>query len=247
MKTVIHIQKRVGQTPLQVIQEYKKEHPEYSDVKMTYAGRLDPLAEGELILLAGEAVHDKGLYTHLRKEYTMRIVLGITTDTYDSLGLVTDEGAVSPVWQNKANAYIQKHTGTFSQAYPPFSSKTVDGVPLFELTRRGVSVELPAHEVTVDSIEDVSFGSMDSIELQQYIINKNATVDGDFRQKEIRERWNDYFNTTDITNYPTVSCRVVVSSGFYVRTFAHDMGQSIGCGALALDIVRTRYIDVPEN
>lgn len=39
---------------------------------------------------------------------------------------------------------------------------------------------------------------------------------------------------------PDVDFRVVCSKGFYVRTYAHDIGQKLGCGAHLTDLRRTR-------
>lgn len=39
---------------------------------------------------------------------------------------------------------------------------------------------------------------------------------------------------------PEISFRVVCSKGFYVRTYAHDIGEALGCGAFLSDLRRTR-------
>ncbi|HRJ10309.1 MAG TPA: tRNA pseudouridine(55) synthase TruB [Prosthecobacter sp.] len=39
---------------------------------------------------------------------------------------------------------------------------------------------------------------------------------------------------------PDVDFRVVCSKGFYVRTYAHDIGQKLGCGAHLTALLRTR-------
>jgi len=40
--------------------------------------------------------------------------------------------------------------------------------------------------------------------------------------------------------YPEVDFRVVCSKGFYVRTYAHDIGQNLGCGAHLSALRRTK-------
>src|SRR3989344_725904 len=87
MKLVLNIYKKAGETPLEVINCLKLRCPEYKSVKITYAGRLDPLAKGAIILLAGNAIHKKENYLKLDKEYEAEILLGFETDTYDVLGL----------------------------------------------------------------------------------------------------------------------------------------------------------------
>jgi len=48
--------------------------------------------------------------------------------------------------------------------------------------------------------------------------------------------------THEITavNLPTVDFRVICSKGFYVRTYAHDIGQELGCGAHLEALRRTK-------
>ena len=55
---------------------------------MTYAGRLDPMASGVLLVLAGEETKNKDKYLGLDKEYDFEILFGFATDTYDILGKV---------------------------------------------------------------------------------------------------------------------------------------------------------------
>ena len=42
---------------------------------------------------------------------------------------------------------------------------------------------------------------------------------------------------------PEIGLRLVCSSGFYVRSLAHDIGESLGCGAMLNGLVRTRIGD----
>lgn len=42
------------------------------------------------------------------------------------------------------------------------------------------------------------------------------------------------------TNLPEIEFRVVCSKGFYVRTYAHDIGQKLGCGAHLKNLRRTK-------
>ena len=88
MKNVLNIYKPVGISPLDAIKLLQEKFPEYKDVSITYAGRLDPMAEGVLILLTGKEVHKVKEYMKLDKEYEAEILFGFETDTYDILGQV---------------------------------------------------------------------------------------------------------------------------------------------------------------
>lgn len=243
MKKVIKAWKLVGETPLEVINRTKQEQQEYANSKMTYAGRLDPLAEGELVLLVDEMVHKKEAYTSLDKEYEVDILLGVSTDTFDTLGLVQEEGVIKKDWEEKAQKFIDSHIGEFSQKYPSYSSKTIDGTPMFQLAREGKEFEIPEHVVELIKAEIIEIKTISLDSLKHEIKNKNSLVGGDFRQEEIKSRWDDYFNHTEYLEYPVIKMRLKVGSGFYVRQFAEDLGTYLGSQALALHIKRTCIFD----
>ena len=85
------VEKEIGQTPLEVVTRYKQEHPEYANTPIAYAGRLDPMAHGQLLLLVGEACKERDKYLGLDKEYVFEILLGFDSDTHDILGLVNSQ------------------------------------------------------------------------------------------------------------------------------------------------------------
>ena len=67
-KKVLSIYKPLGKTPLEIIKEVKKQYPEYADESIGYAGRLDPMAEGILLLLISEENLKRKKYEKLPKE-----------------------------------------------------------------------------------------------------------------------------------------------------------------------------------
>ena len=56
--------------------------------KISYIGRLDPLASGIIIYLEGDELKDRDKYMNMDKTYKFNIVLGMTTDTGDCLGMI---------------------------------------------------------------------------------------------------------------------------------------------------------------
>src|SRR5260221_10407124 len=85
------INKKIGETPSEAILRFKIENPDYDTVAMTYAGRLDPMAEGLLLVLCGEEIDKKEKYLNLSKTYEFEVLWGFSSDTLDILGLVSDE------------------------------------------------------------------------------------------------------------------------------------------------------------
>ncbi|MEI7424912.1 MAG: hypothetical protein WCK10_02225, partial [Candidatus Staskawiczbacteria bacterium] len=93
MKKIIILNKKEGETPLFALEKFKKSNPKYLDTPMTYAGRLDPMASGVLIILAGDEIKKKEKYLNLDKEYNFSVLFGFNTDTYDILGKVIEKNA----------------------------------------------------------------------------------------------------------------------------------------------------------
>ena len=91
--------KRAGETPLQAMEALRARDPALAGVPMVYAGRLDPMAEGVLLVLAGDDRH--ALPEHLRhdKRYRASFLFGVGSDTGDGLGRLDfwDGGLPPPV------------------------------------------------------------------------------------------------------------------------------------------------------
>jgi tRNA pseudouridine55 synthase len=94
---MITVYKNLGETPLQCLERYRLEAGIEAGVPMTYAGRLDPMAEGDMIILVGEECKGKDKFLPLRKEYEMEVLLGVETDTYDLLGIFQKENEVTDI------------------------------------------------------------------------------------------------------------------------------------------------------
>ena len=244
MDRVINIYKKHGETPLQALERYVASHPEYKGVKMTYAGRLDPMAEGVLILLTGEKNKEREAYTGLPKDYEFDFVLGVETDTYDLLGKITGATGAKNLSHEDIASALRKYSGTFEQAYPAYSSKVVDGKQLFEYARAGTigKIVLPKHSVTVTSMELVGERSISRGDFLREVVQAVESVTGDFRQKEIVTLWKKYIEDAP-ENLTVYTARVSCGSGFYVRQLVSDIGRDLGTGAVTSRILRTRVGD----
>jgi tRNA pseudouridine55 synthase len=269
---IIPFYKNMGETPLSALERLRKEQPEYLHMPLTYAGRLDPLAEGLLIILAGEECMKKDEYTLLPKEYEVKVLFGFETDTYDVLGLINTESSfgtefpsahIISCWKfdllgssacarlpgtqclHSLSETLQNNfIGDIDQAYPPYSSRTVNGKPLFQWAREGRlnEIEIPNHKVHVESIEIKKVETITEEKLHKYIQKVVALVKGDFRQDEILKKWGEALVGKQ-EEYQVVTLRISCSSGTYVRSIAYDLGRTLGVPALALHIKRTKIGD----
>lgn len=234
------IYKKTGETPLEVIERFRNEQKIDADIPLTYAGRLDPMAEGQLLVLVGEECKRKDEYLGLDKEYEVEIVFGMSTDTHDALGLVTNVSNALQAKQDKQKESIDfsKYVRKFTQPYPQFSSPVIDG-------------KSGSKEVEIYSIELLKESEIRIEDLKRRIFDDIALVKGQFRQQEIIMRWNEVFDSYlkstqgNIFKFPIITIRVKCSAGTYMRSLAHNMGQDIGVGAFALHINRIAIV-MPE-
>lgn len=241
MQKVVVLNKKEGETPLQALESFRRKHKEYKGVKMTYAGRLDPMASGVLIVLAGDETKNKDKYLKLDKEYDFEILFGFSTDTYDVLGKVTKSRNVIAKKEDLekiTKKELKNFKGKFIQQYPIYSSKTVGGKQLFEYAREGEEVDIPSRSVEVKSLKLNSIRKVKGKKIKEEIIKRINRVDGDFRQKDILKIWNK--KMTDENYFFVASLTIKCSTGTYVRGIANSIGENIGIPTLAWSINRTQ-------
>jgi tRNA pseudouridine55 synthase len=243
MQNIFILNKKEGETPLEALEILRSKQKKYKDVKMTYAGRLDPMASGLMIVLLGEETKNKEKYLKLGKEYDFEILFGFATDTYDILGKVTSHKAAQ-CSQEELGEMIKKSLkyfkGKFTQKYPMYSSKTVKGKPLFAYARSGQEVEMPEREVEVKNLKLVGLKKVSKAALLKNIEKRISKVKGDFRQKEILQIWRRELSSQEGQSFPIASFKIKCSSGTYVRGISHSLGEKISIPALAITIKRTK-------
>lgn len=109
--------------------------------KIGHAGTLDPFATGVMILLIGKKYTKMAdQFVGLDKEYYAKLHLGITTETLDTEGKVLNTSGYIPSIQEVQSA-IEKFQGNIEQIPPMYSAKKVKGKKLYELARKGITIE----------------------------------------------------------------------------------------------------------
>ncbi len=246
----IVLHKKRGETPLEVVKQWKMLHPAYADVPMSYAGRLDPMAEGKLLVLIGDECKRQAAYTGLDKEYEIEVLLGVQTDTGDVLGL--------PMYRESAMQLhalplaLRRELGAHSRRYPVYSSKTVAGKPLFMYALEGTldTITIPEHIERMYSIKQLGSYELTRDALRSHIAELLSSVSrtdeaskelgADFRQDAIRQRWDELLSLIPDRSFRVIRLRVTCASGAYMRTLAERIGASLNTSALALSINRTK-------
>ncbi len=122
--------------------------------RIGHTGTLDPGASGVLPVCVGRGTRVAEFLLGKDKEYRGEMVLGIHTDTHDAGGSVLSRCA-PPVKCDRARleALFREHTGEIRQVPPMVSAVHYQGRRLYELARRGRSVERKARRVFVSRFE----------------------------------------------------------------------------------------------
>jgi tRNA pseudouridine55 synthase len=114
-----------------------------------HAGTLDPFAKGVMLLLVGKRFTQlSNRFLNQDKEYLATVHLGIETNTYDIEGQVVAQSSHIPSLGEIEEALL-KFQGTIMQIPPMFSAKKVEGKKLYELARKGITIERQAVPVTM--------------------------------------------------------------------------------------------------
>ncbi len=261
-KKFLVLNKKVGQTPLEVIENFKKENSAYENEKMAYAGRLDPMAEGKMLVLVGDECKKRDKYLNLDKEYEVEILLDFFSDTGDVLGLGNFfENDRKNIEVQKASLFapkkIQKILNSFKGKnlfpYPLFSSKTVLGKPLFlwKLEGKENEIEIPKKEVEIYYLKFLEKREISKKDLEKYIFEKiekpkkveekSKQLGADFRRAEIRQKWKKVFeNFPENKKFTILKIKCRCSSGTYMRVLSEQIAEKLETKGLALSIKRTK-------
>ncbi|MCL2373232.1 MAG: tRNA pseudouridine(55) synthase TruB [Defluviitaleaceae bacterium] len=116
-----------------------------------HTGTLDPAAEGVLPICLGRATKFADYLQAEDKVYVADLILGVATDTYDISGEVLARGEI-PAGVD-VEGIIKSFEGEYMQVPPMYSAIKVEGKKLYELARKGVTVERKARLVTIHGIE----------------------------------------------------------------------------------------------
>lgn len=206
-----------------------------------HAGTLDPLATGLMIVAIGREFTKKiSQFSKLDKEYVAEATLGATSTTYDAEGVVISSRHPGPT---------DRRSSSDSGSRPRFR------LPLGQRpARAGGGGRNDREEIR----EDSSIPNVEKIEsvLQNYIGQQNQ-MPPIFSAKKIKgQKAYDLarqgkevelkavpVNIYDIKlinyQYPILKFSTKVSSGTYIRSLVHDIGQKLGAGAYMSGLIRT--------
>ena len=191
---ILLVDKSSGSTSFQIVSELRRITKEPT---IGHAGTLDPFATGVMVMLIGRSFTKRSNeFLGSDKQYRATLTLGIATDTYDCDGMKTFESPMIPTLAQIEQALVP-FQGEILQIPPMFSAKKIGGKKLYDLARKGISIERQPVSVRI------------SIQLLNF-------------------------------SYPHLEILVDCSKGTYIRSLAHDIGQTLGCGAHLSSLQRTK-------
>lgn len=124
--------------------------------KIGHGGTLDPLATGVLPVFIGGATKAADFAAAQDKEYIAGFTLGYATDTQDTTGqtvAISERYAARAAVERAAARFV----GAQKQTPPMYSAVKIDGQKLYDLARKGKTVERPARDITVHALALLDF------------------------------------------------------------------------------------------
>lgn len=124
----------------------------FHEKRVGHAGTLDPMATGVLTVFVGRATRGVEFAESGSKEYHATLRLGVDTDTQDTTGTILTTSEIRPN-REQIEAVLPQFRGDIMQIPPMFSALKRNGKKLYELARKGKTVERDPRPVTIYALE----------------------------------------------------------------------------------------------
>ncbi len=148
MNGIICIDKPEGYTSFDVVAVVRKATHERH---IGHAGTLDPFATGVLPLLLGRCAKFQDYLTVGRKKYRATVKLGVTSDTLDRTGELSETGKTAEL--SALPEILDGFLGEQLQVPPAYSAIQVEGRRLYDLAREGKTLDVPPRKIEIYSIK----------------------------------------------------------------------------------------------
>lgn len=252
------VNKVVGETPLECAEAWRKASGISPEIPLAYAGRLDPMASGILLVLIGDECKRQTEYHHFDKEYNFSVLLDVHSDSGDVLGVVAGNAPkVHTVpWARIARSFC----GPLSLPYPHYSSRTVQGKPLHVWASEGrlSEITIPKKDSHIYRLKYLGSRTLSraslvtaaraKIDLLPTVTDPRKSLGNDFRRPLVHASWEALGATGQADDQFTIlDFRCIASSGTYMRSLAEEIAKRAGTSGLAYSIERTaigRYLSL---
>jgi tRNA pseudouridine55 synthase len=127
----------------------------YGAAKAGHAGSLDPLATGLLPVCFGQATKVCGRLLNAGKTYLVDVHLGARTESGDGETEIVERAPIPSLTDAEVDAVLATFLGAQRQIPPMHSALKFEGKRLYELARRGESVERPPRDIFIHGLHRV--------------------------------------------------------------------------------------------
>ena len=191
--------------------------------KLGHTGTLDPLATGVLPILINRGTRVASYMDVDFKKYTSTLILGVSTDTEDVTGNVTEStNERIDVSVNKIKEGLKNFSGLIDQIPPMYSAVRINGRKLYSYM----------HDAPAEEIKAVT----KKIKPRQVYIKDISLIDSGYIKKEdIPYELNTLLNEEVFFITFSVEC----SKGTYIRSICRDLAGYLGVPGTMLSLERT--------
>lgn len=159
MDGIINVYKEKGYTSFDVVAKLRGI---LHQKKIGHTGTLDPDAEGVLPVCLGKATKLCDYLTEKTKIYEAVIKLGVRTDTEDISGKILGSKPYTGD-EKQLISVINSFMGEMKQIPPMYSAIKVEGKKLYELARKGVTIEREPRDIVIYDINVLEINLPDGL------------------------------------------------------------------------------------
>ena len=159
MNGIILINKPQNFTSFDVVAVVRRK---FGTKKVGHGGTLDPMATGVLPVFIGCATKAVDLLPDSGKSYRAGFRLGLTSDTLDIWGELSEEKPAD-IGKAALEAVLERFRGEIEQTPPMYSALKVGGRKLCDLARQGIEVERKSRKITISRLDLLEFDGKNGI------------------------------------------------------------------------------------
>jgi tRNA pseudouridine55 synthase len=149
MDGILIVDKPQGMTSHDVVDFIRRR---FNIKKVGHAGTLDPMATGVLVMLVGKATKLSGELMAHDKEYDAEMTLGQSSDTGDAWGKVEVTDPDISFTRPEIEKAFREFIGEIDQTPPMYSAVKHNGRKLYELARKGITVDVKPRKIIIKSL-----------------------------------------------------------------------------------------------
>ena len=147
---IILIDKPAGPTSFQVVNKIRN----ITGVKKVgHSGTLDPKASGLMIVCTGKKTKEMDSFINLNKTYSGIVRLGITSPSMDIETECTEISIPENLDEKKILEVRDTFMGEIEQIPPMYSAVKINGKKLYNLARKGKSIEREPRKIFIERFE----------------------------------------------------------------------------------------------